>query len=107
LGGQVSDRGAVAVQDDVGHLGRGTEDPGNNRGPGAEGAVADLVREVAGGEQVRGDDDTGRPGVAQRSHRLGRARVGCGRVSGDDGLPAALAGPLGGERRDRRVRGRV
>ena len=95
------------MQDDVGHLRRGTEDPGNDRGPSAEGAVADLVREVAGGEQVRGDDDAGRPGVPQRSHRLGRARVRCRRVGGDDGLPAALAGPLGRQRRDRRVRRRV
>ena len=95
------------MQDDLGYLRRGPEDSGNGCGPGAEGAVADLVREVAGGEQVRSDDDTGRPGVAQRSHRLSRARARRRRIGGDDGLPAALAGPLGRQGRDRRVRRRV
>jgi hypothetical protein len=82
----------IAVKDNLGHLRAGAEHTGDGGRPGAQCALADLVREVAGREQVCRDDD--RPAVVwQRRHGLRGARSGRGREGGHDRPPAALSRP--------------
>jgi hypothetical protein len=47
----------IAVKDNLGHLRAGAKHAGDCGRPGANRAVADLVREVAGRKQVRRDDN--------------------------------------------------
>ena len=75
----------------IGHFRRGPERRRDRRRARLDRGRPDLVREVAGCEQVGGDDDRAVGLVAQRRDGLGRRRAGGRGVRRDDGAPAPVA----------------